>query len=556
MPRKSKKTAWVITLLILLAAAGAGYYYYSSVYLPGETPAQAETLQTAKVRRGDLVVSASSAGSLVPLQKAAIGFRSSGVLAEVLVEPGDAVEAGQVLARLDDADARASLTQAEANLRLAQNKLAAADVTAAQAEANLQLAELKLNDAAKTIKQAEANLELAQLKLDTLRNPDTSALAVAQANLASAQAEMDALLAGPTEDEIAVAVVDMEQAAVAVKQAQANYDTVAWADDVQASPQAAALQTATLAFEKAAATYRQKVAEASPEQLAAAQAKLTQAQQLVNDLQAGGDVADIATAQIAIEQAQAALDAARDTAALEIGVEQAQANLSAARDTTALEIGVEQAQLTVDTAQRNLEQLSLRAPFAGIVTDVSAVVGETSGATPVVTMFDSSRAQIELYLDETDLDKLTVGNPVEVVFDALPDLTFTGQIMRINPSLVTVDGVPVISALAQLDEPDAAESAAATGSGDGQASPLPTAKLMPGMNAAVEVIAGKAENALLVPVEALRELGPGQYAVFVMDGGQPTLRPVKVGLKDITYAEILEGVEQGEEVTTGIVATE
>ncbi len=256
-----------------------------------------------------------------------------------------------------------------------------------------------------------------------------------------------------------------------------------------------------------------------------------------------------------MEQAQAALDAARDTAALEIGVEQAQANLSAARDTTALEIGVEQAQLNVDSAQRNLDQLSLRAPFAGIVTDVAAVVGETSGTAPVVKMFDSSHAQIELYLDETDMDKLSVGNPVEVLFDALPDLTFAGQIVRINPSLVMVDGVPVISALAQLDEPDA-EAASAASSGDGQASALPAAKLMPGMNAAVEVIAGKAENALLVPVEALRELGPGQYAVFVMESDQPTLRPVTVGLKDITYAEILDGLKQGEEVTTGIVATE
>jgi multidrug efflux pump subunit AcrA (membrane-fusion protein) len=79
---------------------------------------------------------------------------------------------------------------------------------------------------------------------------------------------------------------------------------------------------------------------------------------------------------------------------------------------------------------------------------------------------------------------------------------------------------------------------------------------MPGMNATVEVIAGRAEDILLVPVEAIRELGPGQYAVFVMVNGQPTLHPVEVGLQDFTYAEIVDGLEQGDEVTTGIVDTE
>jgi len=550
----SKKSFWIVTLIILLAAAGGGYYYYTTVYLPAQAPAKAETLQTAKVRRGDLIVSASSAGTLVPLQEAAVGFRSGGILVEVSVQPGDLVRAGQILARLDDTEAQAQLTQAETNLRLAQHKLDEADTTTAQAEANLQLAELKLGEAHKTVGQIEANLRLAELKLDTLQaEPDSAALAVAQANLNSVRTEMETLLAGPTEDEITVAAVDIEQATVALKQAQTAYDTVAWADDVGASPQAAALHSATLAYEKSLATYRQKIAGATPDQIAAVQAKLTQAQQQIDDLLAGADTNEITAAQIAVEQAQTALESAQDTAALEIGVEQAQATLVLARDTTTLEIAVEQAQLAVDIGQRNLETLVLRAPFAGIVTEVNAVAGEAVGTAPIVTLFDSSRAQLELYLDETDMDKLTISNEVEVVFDALPDLTFTGHIVRINPSLVVVDGVSVISALAELDN---SENVEPTTVSDGLASPLPTIRLIPGMNAAVEVIAGRAKNTLLVPVEALRELGPGQYAVFVMKDGQPILRPVKVGLQDFTYAEIRDGLEQGDEVTTGIIDTE
>ncbi len=77
-----------------------------------------------------------------------------------------------------------------------------------------------------------------------------------------------------------------------------------------------------------------------------------------------------------------------------------------------------------------------------------------------------------------------------------------------------------------------------------------------GSNASVEVIGGRAENAVLVPVEAVREIGPDEYAVFVVEDGEPKLRIVTVGLMDYTSAEILSGLKAGDVVTTGVVATE
>jgi multidrug efflux pump subunit AcrA (membrane-fusion protein) len=76
-----------------------------------------------------------------------------------------------------------------------------------------------------------------------------------------------------------------------------------------------------------------------------------------------------------------------------------------------------------------------------------------------------------------------------------------------------------------------------------------------GSNASVDVIGGRAENAILVPVEAVREIAPGEYAVFVMEDGEPKLRIVTVGLMDYTSAEITSGLEAGEVVTTGVVET-
>ena len=69
------------------------------------------------------------------------------------------------------------------------------------------------------------------------------------------------------------------------------------------------------------------------------------------------------------------------------------------------------------------------------------------------------------------------------------------------------------------------------------------------------VIGGRAQNAVLVPVEAVREIGTNEYAVFVMEAGEPKLRIVTVGLIDYTSAEILSGLSAGEIVTTGVVDT-
>jgi multidrug efflux pump subunit AcrA (membrane-fusion protein) len=116
-------------------------------------------------------------------------------------------------------------------------------------------------------------------------------------------------------------------------------------------------------------------------------------------------------------------------------------------------------------------------------------------------------------------------------------------VVQVNPLLTTIDGVPALSAVATLSP--------ATASPVGSVN-----RLLPGMNAAVEIIAGSAEDALLIPVEALRELGPAQYAVFVMVEGEPQMRVVEVGLMDFSYAEIISGLAQGDVVTTGIVETE
>ncbi len=92
-------------------------------------------MQTATARRGDLSLLASGTGSLIPATEVDLSFDTSGELAEILVDVGDEVEAGQVLARIDPASAEMALEEAEATLRELTSPLAVAQARLAVADA-------------------------------------------------------------------------------------------------------------------------------------------------------------------------------------------------------------------------------------------------------------------------------------------------------------------------------------------------------------------------------------------------------------------------------------
>jgi multidrug efflux pump subunit AcrA (membrane-fusion protein) len=201
-------------------------------------------------------------------------------------------------------------------------------------------------------------------------------------------------------------------------------------------------------------------------------------------------------------------------------------------------IALENARANAEEARQTLEATELRAPMAGTITAVEAVVGETVGEASVMTLMDISLPHVEFYLDQTDIDKASVGAEVEVVFDAYPDIVYSGEVTGIDPVLTTSGGVSALhgfAALAPLEREGAP-------------------RLLVGLSAAVDVVAGRVEDAVLVPIEALREITPGTYAVFVVDSaGDLEMRIVEVGLQDETFAAVTSGLEEGELVSTGIV---
>jgi multidrug efflux pump subunit AcrA (membrane-fusion protein) len=105
--------------------------------------------------------------------------------------------------------------------------------------------------------------------------------------------------------------------------------------------------------------------------------------------------------------------------------------------------------------------------------------------------------------------------------------------VEIDPSLQRVGNTQAVQGLVQLDVlTDMVYS-------------LPL-----GLNATVDIIAGQAINAVLVPVEALHQ-GDERYFVYVIDGDEYEPRDIEVGLMDLTSAEIIDGLRPGERVVIG-----
>jgi HlyD family secretion protein len=180
------KKKWWIVVAIVFVVACLGYAGFSVLQGGAAQQAMADSAtETAIVERGTIRVSIDGSGSLAPDDEVALAFSSGGEVTEVSVAVGDAVRAGDVLARLDDADARQAVADAELQV--------------AQAEINLALT------------RAEVELGLAQANLDAARASYEDAVA----------------LANRTGDQLTSSRVDLQQAQNALADAQADYDQ-AW----------------------------------------------------------------------------------------------------------------------------------------------------------------------------------------------------------------------------------------------------------------------------------------------------------------------------------------
>lgn len=488
----SRKTGWMIGGALVILVTLAAYSYYINAQASAQTAVESE-LQTATVRQGDLVIYANATGTLISNSDASFGFGTGGQVTEVFVNVGDQVEAGQVLAQLNN-------TSAQLNYEQAKRALAELTSSAAIATAKQNLA------------VAEDTLATEKVELEYLISPSVLTW---EERTAAAQEALIAAQAADSTNSTAETQQKLKDAELALKLAEANLRSAQAAYESYVKEHFTETETNPFTGEERVVYY---IDEETGKRYTVVYAPTK---------------AEIDAARASYELAKASLAEAKDYLAALNGEDipanatgSALAELQSAKDALA-------------EAQDSLTDTQLIAPISGTIMSLDFGVGDiVSGSLVVATISDLSQPYLEVFLDESDWANIRVGYEADITFDILPERVFTGTVVQVDPGLYTESGTSVVRALVQLENVDTVLN-------------LPL-----GTSAAVDVIGGRAENVALVPIEALRETSPGEYAVFVLEDGEPRLRVVEVGIKDLLFAEVKSGLQAGEVVTTGITETE
>ena len=174
----------------------------------------------------------------------------------------------------------------------------------------------------------------------------------------------------------------------------------------------------------------------------------------------------------------------------------------------------------------------LKAPIAGVVTTVNLTMGLAAPSGDAIVI-DARSFQVTADVVESDLSKVSVGQAASVSVAAV-DATLDGTVTAIAPTAVGSTSGSVVSYAVTV----AIKNAPAT--------------MRVGMTADVTITVANASNVLTVPASALRGTN-GNYSVLILGAdGTPTPQPVEVGLVTNTTAEIKSGLNEGQEVVTGV----
>jgi len=524
-----KKLARIVIAVLVLAGLGsAGYWYYANnVVAAGTAAGQDGTYtQVVEVTTGSLSSSLSVVGSLEAVQSADMVFAEMSDTARLLtlqVRAGQVVTTGQVIATIDPAPYRQALDQARSDLQAAEDALAGLQTP--PTALSIAQADVAVAAAGQTLEEARANLA-------DLTSPDLTGLeeAVRDARdtldvlqLEAELAERDSLAASERDLAYAIAWHELHKAQMEelVAANQANLEQI---ESIAEDEEALAQAHADLAQVRAE---RELAHQARAVKLAQAQADLADAQETLADARAGGDSLELAQAQLAVREADVALQAAQqDRAELDAGADPT--------DVAAAQAEVDRLRLAVADAEAALAGTQLVAPFDATILDVYVDAGDAIGSsTAIVTLANLQSLQVVASVDETTIRQVSADQPATVTFDAYPNQAFTGQVLSV-PLYGTLQGdVTVYDVPLSLQGVD-------------------DLHLLVGMTANVEIQVGQASDALLVPTLALQRSNAG-YQVLVPNtidpiAGEPDTVPVQVGLSDGTYTQIVKGLNPGDRV--------
>lgn len=527
---------------------------------------------TVPVEAQNLTVRITSSGTVQPVQRVNLSPKGSGRIAELFVEQGDKVEAGQIIARMESRDVEAQLAQAkarEASIRAKLAKIEAGnrseDIASARArldQAEASLAQLQAGSRVEEVAGARARLEQTQARLQQLKagsrveevNQGRARLAQAQARLADAQT-------GSVKQEIAQAQTQIEsskaQAELAAQRVERNRPLVKEGALAQDKLDELIKENRT-AQAKVTETQKrlQQLQQNRQSQIQQLQAAVEVEQQALKQLQNGTRSEEITKAEAEVAETRSKLaqtengNRPEEIAKAEAAVAEARSQLAAQEngarpeEIASAKADLAEAEAQVRFQEVQLEDTKVRAPFAGVITQRYAIQGafvtpatsasEATSATSTSIVALARDVEVLAKVPEADISQIKPGQVVEIVADAYPDQVFKGKVKLIAPEAVKERDVTLFQVRVAID----------TGKDS----------LQSGMNVDLRFVGQKLSNALVVPTVAI-VTNKGQTGVLVPDEKkEPKFKPVTVGSTIGNKIQILEGAKAGDRVFTELPA--
>lgn len=471
---------------------------------------------TRKVERGTIDDQITLDGQVTPVQHD-LSFAQDGVLKRVVVQVGQQIKGGDLVAELDLGDLETQLRQAQLTAKQDQAQInrtrQAAQLVIRQAEINVEterakLEALKAPATAISITKAQTTLRQAQTNLETVRNNASQAKNLAYAEMIDAQRALEELRAryaeavgrakhpssaGPNQsnqaDDLQKAVEDLQSQ---VRQGEDRLTRAVVSFDTARNNEVAAVQGGEAAVE-------------------AAQAEL-------NALLAGPDLVAIAEQERVVRRAQLAVDQARQ----------------AAQPDPAQQRAVQSDGIQIQQIQSQIEDRRLYAAIGGEVATLALSAGSpVQAGSPIITLVDNGHFEFVADATEaladgrTSLLRVGAGQPVQIRFSRYADETFTGSVVQ-APKAQSDGSAPIAADYhISFDAQNHTFSVGDTGQ--------------------IQIALGRKHDVLTLPPSAVHITRDRTY-VIVPSGDNTRRVDVVTGIVTESQIEIVSGLKQGDTV--------
>lgn len=541
----------VLAVFVLLAAAAAGFFWWR----------RPRPVRVVRPTPRLVTQSLAATGRVYGARETTLAPDQAGVLAAVLVEEGEAVRQGQLVAQLEAAVPQAELARTEAAVRTAEAQLREARAGPRASEVEQVRAETQAQ-----VTEAEARLRWAEERLQELGAGGTSAqreaaaAEVREARARVAQAQREVARAAALAETNATARAPLEQARALLREAEMGVGrarlVLAEAERdlgraerlyragalprVQRDDAAAMVRTARQDLRLAQAQVQQAQVEVARQERLLQVTRTAELQRAEADLQAAREVQEAAQARLrevsqparpeVLAQQRAEVAAARQAlreirAAARARLE----TITAGPRAEAVEVAalrLQEALRARDAAAAQLRHTAIRAPFAGVVTELLSRPGAAVGpGQPVLRLTQAQLPEVRVDLDERNLGLVRPGQPVVLTADAFPARRLNGKVVRIAPRADPQRGtVEVI--LRPLQTPP---------------------WLRPGLTVDANIIISRQTERLVVPTTAVLRRGD-RALVRVVERGVVRERRVLVGEGGGGGVVVLAGVARNDAV--------